>query len=392
MKSKHKIFIIMSLILLIIGICLTPFVLLMIVNNDVLLDLGEKIFLWLISLSFVLSGILTLIYKQRYFSKLMMVTISIFVVLAVLEIGLRLGLSDLIAKQKIWAPLELQLADYSLNKKNSQVAYQNNYGFNDINHEIKKPIDAYRIAIIGDSFVWGHGVEDSVRWTRKLENFLNKNYDGIEVLHWGRNAWSSYDQIEFMKTEGYKYKPDLLINTFVINDPINQNTYDYYFFRRGGFVYRNLVYKYPGKLLGNILSLLFDYTSIIGAELFGISYNEWLENIYNQENLINYKKLLKDYKEFLNSEGIEYFFLFTPENNSAIIGDYFDKISAIMKELNIPHYNLFLEIEYTFSDYEPYELWASPVNNHPGNLVTQKIAELTYKYVLNNYLNVNASL
>lgn len=392
MKSKHKIFIIMSLILLIIGICLTPFVLLMIVNNDVLLDLGEKIFLWLISLSFVLSGILTLIYKQRYFSKLMMVTISIFVVLAVLEIGLRLGLSDLIAKQKIWAPLELQLADYSLNKKNSQVAYQNNYGFNDINHEIKKPIDTYRITIIGDSFVWGHGVEDSVRWTRKLENFLNKNYDGIEVLHWGRNAWSSYDQIEYMKTEGYKYKPDLLINTFVINDPINQNTYDYYFFRRGGFVYRNLVYKYPGKLLGNILSLLFDYTSIIGAELFGISYDEWLENIYNQENLINYKKLLKDYKEFLNSEGIEYFFIFTPENNSAIIGDYFNKISAIMKELNIPHYNLFPEIEYTFSDYEPYELWASPVNNHPGNLVTQKIAELTYKYVLNNYLNVNASL
>lgn len=392
MKSKRTIFIVISAVLLILGLCLIPSVLLLIVNLDVQLDLGEKIFLWSIALSLIISSILTMVYMQRFFVKLMMVAISIFLVLVVIEVGLRLGLGDLIAKQKIWAPLELQLADYNLNKKNGKVASQNNYEFNDINHKIEKPSDKYRIAIVGDSFVWGHGVEDSVRWTRKLENLLGKNYEHVEVLHWGRNAWSGYDQVNFIKTEGYKYKPDLLINTFVINDPVNQNVYEYYFFRRGGFVYRNLVYKYPGRLIGNALSLLFDYSSNVGAQIFGISYNEWLENIYTEKNLNKYKNLLIDYKEFLNSKRIDYFFLFTPENNSPSIGYYFNKISSIMSDLKIPHYNLYPEIAKSFLGYEPYELWASSVNNHPGNLVTQKIAELTYKYVVNNYQSLDDSL
>lgn len=392
MKSKRKIFFIISTVMLILGICFIPFVLLFIVNNDVQLDLGEEIFLWSTSLFFIISSILTIIYLQKYFAKLMMVTISIFIVLVVIEIGLRLGLGDLIEKQKIWAPLDFQLADYELNKKNDKTASKNVYGFNDKNHEVEKPDNTFRIAIIGDSFVWGHGVEDSVRWTRKFENLLHENYDQIEVLHWGRNAWSTYDQFNFIKTEGYKYRPDLLINSFVINDPIDQNVYKYYFFRRGGFVYRNLVYKYPGRLIGNALSLVFSYLSKVGAEIFAISYNEWLDNIYKAENLNNYNNLLKAYTEFLYSKNIEYFFLFTPENNSPDIGYYFNKITAVMNDLNIPNYNLFPEIESSFLDYEPYELWANPVNNHPGYMVTKKIAELTYQYVENNYLSVDDSL
>lgn len=380
-------------IFVLLGIFFVPQFLKLFVGNKIYFDLGERIFLWMISIFLISSGILTFIFKQKYISRLIMVMISILMVFIIIEFSLRIGFGNfLTGERNIWVPLDDQIADYDLNKRHSDIAFQNEYGFNDINHSKESVTKNYRIAILGDSFVWGHGVEDSVRWTKKFEYQIKNNHDNIEILHWGQNAWSSYDQFNFMIIEGYKYKPDLLINTFVINDPVKQNVYDYYFLRRGGFIYRNFVYKYPGKLLGNALSLIFDYSSVLGADLFGVSYDDWLREIYSEGSIKNYKEELKVYRDFLNSRNIDYFFLFTPENNSAIIGKYFTKITSIMDELGIPYYNLFPEIEEYFNDMRPEELWASPVNNHPGNLVTQKIAELTSQYVVNKHLSLNAAL
>jgi hypothetical protein len=275
------------------------------------------------------------------------------------------------------------LADYSINKRHDIVANRNKYGFNDINHLYNKDPLNLRIAILGDSFVWGHGVEDSVRWNKRLEQKLKAYRKNVKVLHWGQNAWSTNNELDFLIEEGYKYEPDILIVGFVLNDPMISSSYDYYFLKRGGFVYRNIVYRFPGKLFGNSLSFIFDYLSALGASWIGISYISWLDEIYSDDNLLKYENILKDFKDFCASKKIDLYFVLTPENHSEYISMYFNKIIPILQSENIKYINTYEAVSNRLKDVEIRSLWANPANNHPGLKVTEVIADTVYKYILN---------
>src|SRR5437870_6304289 len=62
----------------------------------------------------------------------------------------------------------------------------NSLGFRDREVPPKSP-DRYRIAVIGDSFAWGQGVEERDRFSNLLEEFLGPRY---EVFNFGRPVHS----------------------------------------------------------------------------------------------------------------------------------------------------------------------------------------------------------
>jgi len=94
-------------------------------------------------------------------------------------------------------------------------ATTNNYGFRntyDISYD--KPSTTYRIIVTGDSFTFGHGLEDQNTYPAKLENLLNQNgKDGkkFEVINAGVPGYSPDQQYRQITEKLIHFSPDLLL-------------------------------------------------------------------------------------------------------------------------------------------------------------------------------------
>lgn len=71
-----------------------------------------------------------------------------------------------------------------------------------------------RILVLGDSFVWGYGVEEKDRFTEKLEALFTGR---VEVINAGVPGYGPDQSLLFLRREGRKYKPDLIL--CVVNLP-----------------------------------------------------------------------------------------------------------------------------------------------------------------------------
>lgn len=83
-------------------------------------------------------------------------------------------------------------------------------------YSYNKPDNVTRIIVLGDSFTWGVGVNNSRIFTEFLENKLGK----VEVINTGHVGYCTAQEFLFLKYEGVNYSPDLIILLFCENDLI----------------------------------------------------------------------------------------------------------------------------------------------------------------------------
>ncbi len=132
--------------------------------------------------------------------------------------------------------------DYNLNSK----------GFNDVEHDIKKPAGVARIITIGDSFVFGV-VPYKYNYYTLLESKLNRNGKKYEIVNMGISSAGPKEYLTLLSSEGLGYNPDIaIVNIFLGNDlldaikedaPAVSNSYVRLYFK---FVYKLLMH-YRGK-------------------------------------------------------------------------------------------------------------------------------------------------
>ncbi|MCX6709902.1 MAG: SGNH/GDSL hydrolase family protein [Candidatus Woesearchaeota archaeon] len=95
----------------------------------------------------------------------------------------------------------------------------NSRGFRDYEYALEKPADSYRIAVIGDSVTFGSGIPMQETYAKQLEKMLNSNSSvRYEVLNMGVNSYEFEQEYNLLKSDGLKFKPDLVIVGFVLND------------------------------------------------------------------------------------------------------------------------------------------------------------------------------
>ena len=86
----------------------------------------------------------------------------------------------------------------------------------------------FRILALGDSFTFGHGVEFEESFLTILETSLNLKKDSFEILKCAVPGGNPSHYLKFLKYEGYKYNPDLvMVNFFLGNDVLTQITNKY---------------------------------------------------------------------------------------------------------------------------------------------------------------------
>ena len=89
----------------------------------------------------------------------------------------------------------------------------NENGLRDRQHSYERQNDTERILVLGDSFAWGYGVEESERFSQLLEKSLD-----VEVINAGVSGYSTDQELLWYKSEGIKYETDLVILVVAGND------------------------------------------------------------------------------------------------------------------------------------------------------------------------------
>ena len=164
-------------------------------------------------------------------SKLLILTCTILIFLILVELLLRLHISipnkmyllenysDSDVRNRV---INFYFPPFGLQEHYKYYIKLNSDGLRDREFSINKPRDTIRIAVIGDSFTFGVGVNDTSRiYPKQLEYMLNNNSKKIsfEVINFGMGALNALDIYYVLKKKVLKYNPDIIMYGYFANDP-----------------------------------------------------------------------------------------------------------------------------------------------------------------------------
>jgi hypothetical protein len=96
----------------------------------------------------------------------------------------------------------------------------NSRGLRDPERPLAKAPGTWRLAVLGDSFMYGHGVADESTCVRHLERALRaRSGPPIEVINLSHIGFNTAQERTMLDTLGVRYHPDLVLVSYVLNDP-----------------------------------------------------------------------------------------------------------------------------------------------------------------------------
>lgn len=101
----------------------------------------------------------------------------------------------------------------------------NSRGMHDGEHPLQPKDDVFRILMVGDSFVQASEVVETETSHQVLEDILNRHAPPnlkFEVISGGVLGWGPAQELMYLRSEGLKYQPDLILVLWVpANDLMN---------------------------------------------------------------------------------------------------------------------------------------------------------------------------
>ncbi len=152
---------------------------------------------------------------------------SLLVVLLILEVGFRIlpiPLADpVVTINEPDATLGwVKRRNESTRKKTSEfdVTFRiNSLGLRDDDGlTLKKPEGVRRVLVVGDSFVLGYTVDRSALFVDRIERALLADGRNVQVLNGGTEGYSTDQELLWLRTEGLKLEPDVVVLCFYQND------------------------------------------------------------------------------------------------------------------------------------------------------------------------------
>lgn len=102
-------------------------------------------------------------------------------------------------------------------------------------HEIplEKPKKEIRILFLGDSCTFGHGLLPSETFVAQVGQMLRSQFPGtqFECINAGVPGYSLFQGLRFFETQGFRFRPDLVVANFGFNDSApwdNQSDMDHH--------------------------------------------------------------------------------------------------------------------------------------------------------------------
>ena len=107
----------------------------------------------------------------------------------------------------------------------------NRWGFRGRDWEIQKPAGTKRIAILGDSYGFGQGVDDEQTFASQLETMLNAvpgRKNTFEVMNFAAPGYDTGHEVKVLEHHALQFHPDLVLLQFFLNDLQYIEEYSFY--------------------------------------------------------------------------------------------------------------------------------------------------------------------
>lgn len=308
--------------------------------------------------------------------RLALLTDSILLSLLVLELLLAAGAFH---GNYAWTPLAAKAADERINTGHMINAWSNPFAFNDRAFPLERPQGVQRIAVLGDSFVFGHGLSLNETWGAKLRELFARSEPQTEVLLWGKNGWSTRAQLRFLREWGIRFRPDLVVLGFVANDPSPcQNDCYSSLEWQNTYLLDPVRWLFPESI--NFLTSLIN--NAIETRTGRNGYANFVDSLYSAENLGAYEQVLAELAELGRVQNLPIVVVLTPDNTAPIFEEkYFALIKPLLEKHGLPFLDLYPPAKARLGHLPPEELRASRANGHPGSRLTSVFAEEVFNYL-----------
>ena len=114
----------------------------------------------------------------------------------------------------------------------ASLAHINRWGYRGKDWPLEKPAHTVRIAVVGASLAFGHGIEDDATYAAQLEKILNNSRkEGdpwYEVLNFGIPGYDIGHSLKCLRTDVLKFHPDIAIMNFFFLDLFYIKDYGFY--------------------------------------------------------------------------------------------------------------------------------------------------------------------
>ena len=164
-------------------------------------------------------------------ARLLIVGVSIMIILAAIELGLRVSgftfLNPYIADPDVGFALRPR-AEGWWRREGVQYIKINSAGLRDREHSIEKPAGTIRIAVLGDSFTEAFDVEmKDAFWAvmeRNLQNCAALSGRKVEVLNFGVAGFSTARELIMLRKRVWQYAPDIVVLNFTTINDVKDNS------------------------------------------------------------------------------------------------------------------------------------------------------------------------
>ena len=181
---------------------------------------ATRVVLFGLSLAFLLGGFLALARRgvvegfrarhRKRIDDLLTALVTIVLLLVLLEVAARV-VTGRQTSELGGAAYRAQLARIPLNS----------FGLRDREFPVDKPPGIVRILVLGDSFTFGHGIEnESAPWPRVLETILNRDAPAdtvYQVINTAHNGFGTAEELTALRAS-LVFHPDLVILGYFFND------------------------------------------------------------------------------------------------------------------------------------------------------------------------------
>jgi len=106
----------------------------------------------------------------------------------------------------------------------SVVVKINSHGLRDVEHEYAKPPGVFRILLLGDSYMEAVQVQLEQIFPRLLEQMLHAGGRRVEVINASAADWGTDNELVYLREEGFKYSPDLVLLAFTTANDVRNNS------------------------------------------------------------------------------------------------------------------------------------------------------------------------
>lgn len=173
---------------------------------------------------------------KNFIAKLLLVVVSVAVALGLMEVALRIahiGYPSLGGKLHFfqWNPytgVSLRPgAEGMAHTENEVYVRVNSQGFHDVEHTKEKPANAFRIAVLGDSFTEAMQVSVDKNFSsvmqKDLGNCAGLNGKKVEAINLGVSGYGTGQELQILRHYAWDYSPDLVVLAFFTGNDVQNN-------------------------------------------------------------------------------------------------------------------------------------------------------------------------